>query len=335
MEEKEKKETKQANFRITQKAADAFRAFCEENGWNQAEGFDRMIAQAELNKSKSALPSREVEIESFEKSMKDIMDAYLRSLEIYEDAEERIKMHYSSELTRKDRKIADLETEVSASEEKEKAEKKRKEEAISHSLQAMQEREEALEKAATLSRLADEKDKTIGNLTKQVASLEEKSAMCDALKASERLAQQSVSKLKSQVDTLTENIARAEQASKKEIERLTRQHETEVAALKKNHQAEVASLKAEADRKLGDTVKDHEVAMRELTAKMERQLSDTEKDAALSQSNAVAEKEREMTEKMNAALREADKEIVTLQVKLEALQEQIEKMRGAQRSRTE
>ncbi|WP_352397255.1 hypothetical protein [[Clostridium] aminophilum] len=47
---------KQTNFHIDQVTADAFRKFCEENGWNQAEGFDNVMRQVELNKAKVATP---------------------------------------------------------------------------------------------------------------------------------------------------------------------------------------------------------------------------------------------------------------------------------------
>lgn len=43
-------EIKQANFRIDSDTADAFRAFCEQKGMNQAQGFDHVMQVFELNK---------------------------------------------------------------------------------------------------------------------------------------------------------------------------------------------------------------------------------------------------------------------------------------------
>lgn len=81
-EEKTMGEIKQTNFRIDQDTATAFRKFCEDNGMNQAQGFDHVMQVVELDRAKTAAPGRATEIESFEKSVKDIMAAYLNSLEI-------------------------------------------------------------------------------------------------------------------------------------------------------------------------------------------------------------------------------------------------------------
>ena len=45
-------EIKQANFRIDSDTADAFRAFCEQKGMNQAQGFDHVMQGFELNQSR-------------------------------------------------------------------------------------------------------------------------------------------------------------------------------------------------------------------------------------------------------------------------------------------
>lgn len=99
---------KQTNFRIDQDTADAFRRFCEENGMNQAQGFDHIMQVVELDRAKAATPSRATEIEGFEKSVKDIMAAYLYSIEINNNAEARIREQFSSSLDRKDKTISDL-----------------------------------------------------------------------------------------------------------------------------------------------------------------------------------------------------------------------------------
>ena len=51
-------EIKQANFRIDSDTADAFRAFCEQKGMNQAQGFDHVMQVFELNQAKSSIPGR-------------------------------------------------------------------------------------------------------------------------------------------------------------------------------------------------------------------------------------------------------------------------------------
>lgn len=105
-------EVKQTNFRIDQDSAAAFRKFCEDNGMNQAQGFDHVMQVVELDRAKTAAPGRATEIESFEKSVKDIMAAYLNSLEINAATEARIREQFAADLTRKDKTIDELREKV-------------------------------------------------------------------------------------------------------------------------------------------------------------------------------------------------------------------------------
>ena len=59
-------EIKQTNFRINAETADAFRKFCEEQGMNQAQGFDHIMQIVELDRAKGMIPERQIEIEEFE-----------------------------------------------------------------------------------------------------------------------------------------------------------------------------------------------------------------------------------------------------------------------------
>ena len=95
-------DVKQTNFRIDQDSAAVFRKFCEDNGMSQAQGFDHIMQVVELDRAKTAAPGRAVEIEGFEKSVKDIMAAYLNSLEINTAAEARIREQFATDLDRKE-----------------------------------------------------------------------------------------------------------------------------------------------------------------------------------------------------------------------------------------
>lgn len=101
-------EIKQTNFRVNQETADAFRKFCDENGLSQAQGFDHVMAVVEMDRAKAAIPGRLTEIETFEKGVKDLLSAYMNSLEICQNAEGRIREAFVNDLTRKDRTIDEL-----------------------------------------------------------------------------------------------------------------------------------------------------------------------------------------------------------------------------------
>ncbi len=105
-------EIKQTNFRIDQEAADAFRKFCEENGMNQAQGFDHMMQVMELNQAKAMVPNSAKDIETFEMYMKKIMESYIKSVEDYNTARESALEEFSSALASKDKTIASLQDKV-------------------------------------------------------------------------------------------------------------------------------------------------------------------------------------------------------------------------------
>ena len=105
-------EIKQTNFRIDSESADVFRQFCEEQGMNQAQGFDHLIQVLELNRAKAGIEGRLTEITTFEEYIKKIMDAYLTSLQVAQDTEERVREDYKTDISLRDKALADSERKI-------------------------------------------------------------------------------------------------------------------------------------------------------------------------------------------------------------------------------
>lgn len=300
-------EIKQTNFRIDQEAADAFRKFCEENGMNQAQGFDHMMQVMELNRAKTVAPNSAKDIESFEMYMKKIMESYLKSVEDYNMARESAMEEFSSALVSKDKTIASLQEKNTQLQEDKKAAEQTAASASQIADQAVKESSVAKAQAETASKLADEKDKTIANLADKLSIAEEKAAGYDDLKKSEETAKRKIIELQ------------------KDMERLKAESDRELKASQEEAGRTLKAAQEATDRELAELKKDHETEIRELKADMERKISDAQKDAALSCANEVAKKEREM----NTLLREADKENARLQVQLESLQDKIAELTAA------
>lgn len=93
-------EIKGTNFRLNQEDADQFRIFCESKGWNQAQGFNHLMTFLELDRSKEAIPERKTEICDFEQHADAMVAAFLHSLELNQNAEERIRMEFNQDLER-------------------------------------------------------------------------------------------------------------------------------------------------------------------------------------------------------------------------------------------
>lgn len=304
---------KQTNFRIDQESADAFRKFCEENGMNQAQGFDHMLQVLELNRAKAMVPNSAKDIETFEMHVKKIMESYLQSVEDYNTARESAREEFASALTSKDKTIASLQEKVPQL----KADKEIAETTAANADriadQAVKEASVAKDQAGTALKLAEEKDKTIATLADKLAVAEGKAEGYDELKQSEEAAKGRIIELQKDVENLEAGFERELKSSKEEADR----------TLKSTQEA--------SDRKVAELKKDHETEIRELKTDMERKISDAQKDAALSCANEVAKKEREM----NITIREADKENARLQAQIENLQAKIAELTAALNVKTQ
>lgn len=226
-------EVRQTNFRVDQDTADKFREFCAAAGMNQAQGFDHVMQVLELDRAKEAVPSRATEIEEYEMHVKAIMSAYMNSLEINNNAEDRIKEQFSTALESKDKTIQDLQAQIMRLKDEKDAAEQMATGAAETAAQSMKETAAATERAEYVSQLVAEKDRTIGTLAEKLAAAEAKSEGYDAL----------------------------EQEKKESQEQ------------KKDHAVEIKDLQRDMERKLSDARKDAELEVVNKVAEKERELN--------------------------------------------------------------
>ena len=177
-------EIKQTNFRIDSESADVFRQFCEEQGMNQAQGFDHLIQVLELNRAKAGIEGRLTEITTFEEYIKKIMDAYLTSLQVAQDTEERVREDYKTDISLRDKALADSERKIIDRDEKIAELTDCLKDAQKIAKESMQSAENAEKQAASATQIAEEKGKVNDMLSAKLAEAEDKLAGYDELKAS-------------------------------------------------------------------------------------------------------------------------------------------------------
>lgn len=321
-------EIKQTNFRLDQETVEKFRKFCDDNGMNQAEGFDYVVQLIDVNKTMVAAPGRRTEIESFQKLLKDMMQLYLKSVDICTETEARVRNKYLALIESKDVTISDLQEKIKGLEDGYDQARATSEAAAKAAAQAVKDATAAQKQADTADQLCSEKDETITALKEKLADHETLKAANES--ALERLAEMEA--LRRTNEDLNRILAENKAEAARKIEDLTSEFKRKAEDAEREHsdalKAAARELQVEKDaaaRALADAAKDHEVALRELQAQMERKISDAEKDAALAAANATAEKEREMT----ALLREADKENARLQARIELLEERIKSLQAS------
>ena len=103
-------EMKVRSFRISDSVAEKFKAFCSEFD-NQNAALDSLIATYEMQNAKSVLMDRKTEIADLDTHIQAIQSAFLRSLELNENAEQRVRTEFNSLLSSKDETIIQLQTE--------------------------------------------------------------------------------------------------------------------------------------------------------------------------------------------------------------------------------
>lgn len=303
-------EVKQTNFRINEDAANAFRAYCEENGWNQAQGFDHLIEILELNQAKAAMPEQSTDIEQFEMYQKKMLEAFLHNLAVTAETEERIREQFRAALDQKDQTIRDLQEKTAAQAAEIDDAKAAKADAEKATAAAEKEVAQARKDADAAQSLAAEKGRTNEMLTGKLTEAEEKLSGYDDLRKSE-------TDLKGQVSDLTHQL---------DLERAEGKHKEEAAeaAIKR---AEAAEQKASDQAAEIDGLKTEIAAAKQATidAKKdaERQLSDTQKDAALHETQEL----EKLRQELNATIQTLREEKAGLQARVDILQEQIAEMR--------
>lgn len=215
-------EIKQTNMRLDSDTSARFKQFCDENGMNQAQGFDHIMQVLELNLAKNAIPGRVVEIESFEKLVKGIMSAYINSLEIMTETEARVKEEFSGNLTLKDQTIETLQKQI------EDLKKNNEELAAAQKLDedakksAEERAENAVKQMEAAQKLATDKEQINIMLTSQLTEATEKLSGYDALK-------ENADKLKSEINRLQQEVNDQKKQAAYETEKLIALKERELS----------------------------------------------------------------------------------------------------------
>ena len=266
-------EVKQTNFRIDQETADAFRKFCEENGMSQAQGFDHIMQVVEMDRAKAAAPTRITEIEGFEKSVKDIMAAYLHSIEINQNAEGRIREQFASDLNRKDKTIDDLrakaeqlqaEKDATAAEkvriaaEKTAEDKQTIADTLATKLAEAEKKAEGFDDLKAALSASQDAQKAAEQRIKDVqrdAAEAAKDAAREAERAKDQAVKETADALQAQISALRDEL----RTSKSETDAARRDAETAktaaVAELSQTHRTEVAEIRAKLDARTEDLIR--------------------------------------------------------------------------------
>ena len=205
-EERTDKESKQVNFRIDPDSAEAFRLFCTTHGMNQAQGFDHLIQVLELNNAKAATPGRAVEIENFERLLKEI----------------RVLERFQSDLKRKDKTIDELREKVETI----AGEKNNQDAALTalkeEQVRTKEQAQHAISQLESAKKATADQEEINRILQEQNQQLQEKASRYDSLKKSDDANKEENTKLQLRIREL-EQILSHETALRTDLENTSKQ----------------------------------------------------------------------------------------------------------------
>lgn len=271
---------KQTNFRVDQQTAEEFRTFCKDNGFSQAQGFDYLIELVELEKAKSVVSSRATEIEDFEQHSKALVAAFLRSIEMNENAEARVKDQFEGALKSKDSVIADLQRKI----EELKAHDLELEEVKKELAAVQKEKGSIQEEVEFWKEQVNKAEEKASDKGQQIALLTEKLEQIEGADKENKELKAAAAEMQSKIQELENTIADQKRAEKeaaltakyelsdalrkqdKDIAKLTakvellEQQKKETAEKVEAQQKEIINLKAEVQQKTAEVAESEKKA---------------------------------------------------------------------------
>ena len=169
-------ELKIKSFRISEDTTDKFRSICADFD-NQNTALSALISAYEIQNAKAVLSTRQTELEDYDVHLQALQRAFLQSLELNSNAEERIRNEFARQLDTKDKTIADYQTRI---DELEAALKATKEKCDNDTKNASDKLSEALKDVTEANKSID---KLSSELQSAKATVQDKLAIIDGLTA--------------------------------------------------------------------------------------------------------------------------------------------------------
>ena len=228
-----------------------------------------MVGAYEMEQAKKVLPSRETEIANFQMKARELVEAYLFSLQLNADAEDRVRADVALKIESLEKTISSFQAQVEQERAKVallESEKAGLETSITELDQLRFELSKAMEEQAELKTLHE----------KQLADKENIISMLrDKLSASEEMVSD-YARMKEAQNTISADLKAAQEALYKQQRDHELQMERASRAGEKALEAAVASVKAESAEKI-DQLKNQ---LQQSQIDAERRLRESEKESA-------------------------------------------------------
>lgn len=247
------------SIRATDEIYERFKSLASEFS-NQSEALSSMVAAWEVQQAKAVITERKTEISDFGSHLQAIQAAFLHSLELNENAENRIRQEFRSMLESKDKTIVDLQARLEQAEAAARDAESRANDAEAATATAMDKLDaetaarQTAEKTAQAAEAATaDKEKIIASLTRQLTAAEEAS---DRIAAAENQAYTALEEAREAKATATQaNNALALAQAEAELA-------TERAEIEKKHA--VLDAQQEGQARIGELMEENHRLIKQL-----------------------------------------------------------------------
>lgn len=252
MSENKKEQATVRSLRITDDVMALFKQIQSETGYTQDGVLKMLINSFQLEKARSILPDREVEISNFQNKLNEILDAYVHSLQLNLDSESRIRAEIELQLKSKEKLIIDLQNTVTEM----KGAMEEKDAAVFNAETKMMLAETALEdikeKTENLQAIVRDKENINTMLTGKLAEAEEKSKAFDNLKKTEEECQK---KLQAALQEIKDIKKDAELEKERAIISVQREMDKALLEAEQTKNAEIQKLRDKIDQLKDELIK--------------------------------------------------------------------------------
>lgn len=270
MAEESKQQANVRSFRITDDVMSRFKEIQEAAHMTQDSALKMLVEVYELENAKNAIPERGTEIANFQLKANELVEAFLYSLQLNQDAEARARAEVSEQLKSKDRTILDLQKELDALKENTEhirhAHEQLKETAASAST-ALRDAGNEIQK---LRETLKDKQTIIDTLTGEKFKLELSIAKCANAEIALAKEKEKVDDLQAKVSELSEKLSIANKeletttaTYKAEIKDLGSAHINAIKAAENDKRQAVLDAKEEACKSIDEYIKKYEVKLAE------------------------------------------------------------------------
>jgi Cft2 family RNA processing exonuclease len=231
MAEQKKENLKGRTIRTSEESYEKFRQIAQEQFENQGQCFAALIHLYELEQGKTVLGERKMEIENFQMHINALLQMFVQSLQMNEDAEDRVRAGIQATLDMKEKHILQLQKErIHLKEQLEEMDAKYQEFTLQLQEQKQKSQSQKENDQMTISQLTQavkDKNDMIALLDGQKKELQNQLQEVHLQDKKIRALEQSLSGTEQEKISLKNQLALKEQLHAQEIEKMNRQLELE------------------------------------------------------------------------------------------------------------